>query len=396
MKKLTKIQKEIEALAKKLSKPCDSFRKWDLRLRAEKEWEDSVMVYESFFSTSGRFAIERTFEVGKDYCNEVAQWWTDTSNGKTYYRERKSTLIYGGNYGYRFQGYRFQGYDFSTPFHFKPKSGMVDQYGYRFVNPYQRGEARITKELERKGATEDDVKKFGIKELSEALADARMETILKHSVKDFYWFMKRGYSLTDDIWTAYKITIRHHHRIRNIGVWYDMVRQMSKLHMDVHNPKFVCTKAYKRLHDELVERVNRKMEREKMIKMRERAKKEMETHKELVEERVRKFGDLLISNGKLHSVVMITYEDYQEEGIKMHHCVGGYFSHAKSLIISMRDDNGKRVETVEVSLNTFSIVQSRGVCNESTSHHKEIIDLVNENMWQIRERAEGRRMAMAC
>ena len=389
MKKLTKIQKEIEALAKKLSKPCDSFRKWDLRLRAEKEWEDSVMVYESFFSTSGRFAIERTFEVGKDYCNEVAQWWTDTSNGKTYYRERKSTLIYGGNYGYRFQGY-----DFSTPFHFKPKSGMVDQYGYRFVNPYQRGEARITKELERKGATEDDVKKFGIKKLSEALADARMETILKHSRKDFAWFMTNH--LTDSLWSAYKIAIRHHYRIRSMQMWEDTIFQMEYLGMDIHNPKYICSKAYKQLHDELTERANRRRERERRIREQEVARRQMETHKELVEERIRKFGDLVISNGSLHSVVMVTYDDYNEEGTMMHHCVGGYFNKPCSLILSMRDNDGKRVETVEVNLNTFHIVQSRGLCNKSTSHHKEIVDLVNENMWQIRERQTGERVAIAC
>lgn len=391
MKKLTKIQKEIEALAKRLSKPCASFRKWDLRLRAEKEWEDSVMVYESFYSTSGRFAIERTFEVGKDYCNEVAQWWIDTNTGKSYYRERKSTLIYGGNYGYRFQGY-----DFNTPFKFKPKSGMVDQYGYRFVNPYQRGEARITKELERKGATQDDVNKFGIKKLTIALTDARMETILKHSVKDFYWLMKSGYQLTDALWTAYKITIRHNYHIRNMQMWRDLVEQMAYLGMDVHNPKFVCARAYKRLHDELVRKADRKREKERRIAEEKKNKEIMEKNKALFDERISKFGDLSISNGSLHSVVLLTYSDYQEEGRAMHHCVGGYYDKAYALILSMRNSDGKRVETVEVSLNTFSIVQSRGVCNNSTSRHKEIVDLVNENMWQIRERAEGRRIAMAC
>ena len=56
------------------------------------------------------------------------------------------------------------------------------------------------------------------------------------------------------------------------------------------------------------------------------------------------------------------------------------------LILSFRDSEGERVETVEIDLKTFSIIQSRGVCNKSTKHHNEIIDLVNANMGQIRKR----------
>ena len=381
MKKLTKVQKEIESLAGKLHKPTDAFRQFDVRLRAKKDFTDNCEVYESFYSTSGKYSVERTFQVGKDYCNEVAQWWIDTETGTTYYREKKSSLIYGGNYGYRFQGY-----DATTPFAFKPKSGMEDKYGYRFVNPFQKGKELITDVLVKKGATQDDVDEFGVKELSKTLSDARMETILKHSIKDFYWLLKNRRELTDAVWTAYKITIRHHHKIRNMQTWYDMVKEMAYIGMDVHNPKFVCTKAYKKLHDEVVAKANRKRDRERQLATRERGRKLMEKNKDLVEQRIKMFSDLTISNETLHSVVLITYNDYIEEGDKMHHCVGGYFDRKDSLILSFRDNEGKRVETVEVSLFSFDIVQSRGLQNKSTSHHNEIIDLVKSNMWQIKDR----------
>ena len=380
MQKLTRTQKEIEQLAKRLHQPGDSFRKWDMRLRAKQGFKDSDEVYESFCSVSGRYAIERIFQVGKDYCDEVAQTWLDTENGRVFHRERHSQIIYGGNYGYRFQGY-----DPKTPFRFKRKSGIEDNYGYRFLRPYQRGEERITENLKRKGATQDDVHQFGIMDLTKALADTRMETILKHSVRDFYWFMKHA-KPTDAVWSAYKITIRRHHRIRNMQMWYDMINEMQFLGMDVRNPKFVCTKAYKQLHDEVVAKSDHKRAVEEKKRREENERKQMELNKRLVEERIRKYADLVIENDNLHAVVLITYNDYQEEGKTMHHCVGGYFNREYSLVLSMRDKNGKRVETVEVILTTFEIVQSQGVCNRPTSHHNEIIDLVNANMWQIKQR----------
>ena len=389
MKKLTKVQREIETLAERLPQPSKSFRKWDERLRAKNEYADHIECFESFYSVADRFAVRRMFQVGKDYCDEVAQWWTDTDSGKTYYRERHSSLIYGGNYGYRFQGYNA-----NTPFQYKQKSGIVDKYGYCFDNPFQMGKTPITSVLERKGATEDDVETFGIIELSKALADARMETILKHSYRDFHYLMKER-SLTDAIWSAYRITIRHKFHIRNFEMWYDLIKEMEFIGMDYRNPKYVCTRAYKRLHDDVVEKANRKREKEKRIREEKIRKERMEQDRQIVEERTSRYGDLLISNGNLHSVVMITYDDYKEEGKAMHHCVGGYFTYRNSLILSIRDNEGNRIETVEVNLNDFRIVQSRGVCNKATSHHQEIINLVQDNMWQIKERKEGTRIAIA-
>ena len=48
--------------------------------------------------------------------------------------------------------------------------------------------------------------------------------------------------------------------------------------------------------------------------------------------------------------------------------------------------DGKRIETVEISLKTLKVVQSRGVCNKNTEHHDRIVKLVNKNIKQIRSR----------
>ena len=49
----------------------------------------------------------------------------------------------------------------------------------------------------------------------------------------------------------------------------------------------------------------------------------------------------------------------EAEGKAMHHCVGGYHRRKDSLILSATID-GKRIETIEVSLTTLKVVQSRG------------------------------------
>lgn len=55
----------------------------------------------------------------------------------------------------------------------------------------------------------------------------------------------------------------------------------------------------------------------------------------------------------------------------MHHCVysNGYYRKDDSLILSATID-GKRIETVEVSLSKLTVVQSRGsVTNAPTTTH---------------------------
>ena len=71
----------------------------------------------------------------------------------------------------------------------------------------------------------------------------------------------------------------------------------------------------------------------------------------------------------------------------MHHCVysNGYYRKDDSLILSATID-GKRIETVEVSLSKLTVVQSRRVCNQNTQYHAQIIDLVNRNMSLIQQR----------
>jgi hypothetical protein len=58
--------------------------------------------------------------------------------------------------------------------------------------------------------------------------------------------------------------------------------------------------------------------------------------------------------------------------------------HPDSLILSAKDRQGNRLETVEVNMKTWSIVQSRGLLNDPSERHDEIIELVKQNMNKLK------------
>jgi len=68
----------------------------------------------------------------------------------------------------------------------------------------------------------------------------------------------------------------------------------------------------------------------------------------------------------------------------MHHCVGTYGNKLTSLILSVRDMKGYRLETVEVNLKLYRIEQSRAVNNGMTERHDEILNAVTKLMPEIR------------
>ena len=98
-----------------------------------------------------------------------------------------------------------------------------------------------------------------------------------------------------------------------------------------------------------------------------------------------KFFGILFSDGTITVRVLESIEEMILEGKFMHHCVGDYYSKVDSLILSATID-GKRIETVEISLSKLAVIQSRGVCNKNTEYHDRIIGLVNKNIPLIQQR----------
>lgn len=72
---------------------------------------------------------------------------------------------------------------------------------------------------------------------------------------------------------------------------------------------------------------------------------------------------------------------FYKEGKAMHHCVyaNRYYRRSECLIMTAIVGE-KHVETIEVNLKSFQIVQSRAVCNGTSEYHDRIIQLVEKNM----------------
>lgn len=115
-------------------------------------------------------------------------------------------------------------------------------------------------------------------------------------------------------------------------------------------------------------------------------KKAME-NESLFREMKGKFFGLSFTDGLIVVSVLESVDEYYKEGNALHHCVGQseYYLKPKSLVLSARIDN-KRIETVELSLETFKVLQSRGLCNQDTEFHERIISLVQKNVRKIRQR----------
>lgn len=78
-------------------------------------------------------------------------------------------------------------------------------------------------------------------------------------------------------------------------------------------------------------------------------------------------------------------ETYKKENKSIEECCKYIMQQAQKMY--NKRVNGERMETVEVSLKTFQVIQSRAVCNHTSAYHNRIIELVNRNMGLIRRAA---------
>ena len=179
------------------------------------------------------------------------------------------------------------------------------------------------------------------------------------------------------------ICVRNRYTVKDADLWLDMLDALSDLGKDLRSPFYICPSDLRSAHDRAVEQKERADRKKRM-------EEDMETAREW-EERYRaekgRFFSLSMSDGRIFIRPLLSVSEFAEEGDRMHHCVfaNGYYMREDSLILTARDKEGNRLETVEIDLKGFSVVQSRGACNSMTKWHDEIIGLVTGNMHRIRE-----------
>lgn len=188
--------------------------------------------------------------------------------------------------------------------------------------------------------------------------------------------------------------VRHGYIVKDARLWEDYISMCKELGKDIHNPQVCCPADLKAAHDDVMERVNRQRERRRREAERrraeEQAKRAATANASYVKSHKKFFGLMIIGNG-ITIVPLKTTQEFIAEGKAMHHCVGGYYTKTDSLVLSARDADGKRIETIEISLKTFNIIQSRGVCNKDSKKHDEIVKLMNEHMGEVMALARPKR-----
>ena len=216
------------------------------------------------------------------------------------------------------------------------------------------------------------------------LSDSRAETLLKAGQYPMLrYYLYHSFNI-EEYWASIKICIRNGYTIEDGSMWRDTIDLLRHFGKDTNSPKYVCPADLKVEHDKLVAKRNLQRKHERTEQQRRKA---IEDEKQYLKAKGIFFG-LAFTDSLICVKVIESVEEMAEEGRTMHHCVGGYHKRKDSLILSATID-GKRIETIEVSLKTFEVVQCRGVCNENSEYHDRIIALVNKNANLIRQRMKA-------
>ena len=229
------------------------------------------------------------------------------------------------------------------------------------------------------------------------LSDTRIETLMKSGeIEDMKYFILNPHN-AEMLWASYLIARRHHYKINSLELWCDYLQMLNNLGQDIHNPKNICPADFIDAHDRAMRRIEAKRMKERTENERRwEAERRDREQRKLLEEKQReddfkamksKFFGLIISDNEITVKVLESIEEYYEEGKTQNICVFGssYYTKANSLILSARID-GRIIETIEVDLQTLTVVQCHGKNNKNTAYHDRIVDLVNSNARLIRER----------
>ena len=226
--------------------------------------------------------------------------------------------------------------------------------------------------------------------ISRFLSLPQLETIMKTADEKVFRYFLNNPNECRMCWASYKIAKRHHYEIVSIDMWCDYIKMLKTCKKDVRNPHYICPDDLRQAHDTYVRKIRAieaRKRREADIKRKEQEVLKEQAEREKFVKLKFKFFGLVISDGEIEVRVLESVEDYIEEGNTQNICVGTlrYYAKNNTLVLSARI-RGNRIETVEVLLDTFEVIQCHGKYNKDTEYHKRIIEFVNSNAQLIKER----------
>lgn len=232
------------------------------------------------------------------------------------------------------------------------------------------------------------IKRNGFKTSFHGIAPQKLLSgLLNNSVAESFFKLKQ-YGLVKEIVnerynTKYQqsinIAVRHNYLIKDVSDYTDYIGLLEFFNKDILNPKYICPHNFKQAHDKLVEKRANITTDEELELISKRLQPTYQQAKKM-------FFGLKIKGKDIVIQPLKSIEEFYKEATELKHCIyaNKYYQKENSLLLSAKI-NGKRTETIEISLKTFEIVQSRGKCNTPSKHNGKIVNLVNKNINQIKK-----------
>jgi len=225
------------------------------------------------------------------------------------------------------------------------------------------------------------------------LKDSHAETLLKMGQTEFlsHYLTSHSQHIREN-WQAVKTCIRSGYKVADFTIWEDYISLLRWFGKDLSLADLVCPENLEQEHDRLTDR-KRRIQRRKHIR---ELRAEIEQAQSVYEEHKKPFFGLEFAKDNLRISVMESVRDFLEEGDTLRHCVfaNEYYKKRNSLILSAKCDD-IAVETIEVGLPSLEIIQCRGNRNRESPHHRKILKLLNQNLYQIKNRLKSKKAATA-
>lgn len=343
--------------------------------------------YVTYITTCGRWQVFRHFVTywsvrkGRDphsWTDEAVQIWLN-EEGQEVIMARPCT-IYGGD-----------SWDFCKPMEIRTRYRSYYDYRgqkYNVWTDYIYPDYKVLPVVKRNG--------FNLTAAKDGMPPCRLMLALLSDTEAEFLVKTRQYSLLNYFkykreikcgryMPSIKICVRNGYKVKDASMWVDYIDLLEYFHLDTRNAHYVCPKNLKKEHDKLMTRKNRVEAKRKAEEARKNAK---QWEAEYKAKKGMYFG-ICFGNEDIQIAVITSVADIADEGEAMHHCVysNRYFNKDNSLILSARDKEGNRLETIELDLRTLEIVQSRGKCNGTTPYHDQIVSLVKDNIGLFRKAA---------
>lgn len=182
-------------------------------------------------------------------------------------------------------------------------------------------------------------------------------------------------------WSSIKICIKNNYIITNCSDYFDYLDLLKDFGKDLTSVKYVCPLDLKKEHDKYVQKKRKIRAKQKLQELREQIKNLQKRYKKEKEP----FFNVIFQKEDIKIQFMNNVKEFLKDGETFKHCIfeNEYFKKKDSLMFCAYV-SGKKVETVEVSISKLQVLQARGNGNKPSIYHNQIIDLMNENMPQIK------------